>query len=227
MNKSKIQRYELAVYLLIGLLALVLFLVGTFVITSGTLNGIILNLSSELLGVALIFFIVNRIFLLDGDDNSNQERILNRLSTEIGNIRKSLTNINKDITELTKKITTEIDKRQKQLLRAVENKFATETFKSHENLRQAIERELNSLASQHGSQSSTVERLVSLVEQSIQTMGSFQRLTIEEESKKMFAELLQNINQPTEELSNEVENLRQQVQQVQKLTALPVLRNQR
>lgn len=232
MKKKLLKRYELLLYFCIGLLAAILFFLGSYVITTGVINGIILNLCSELLGVAIIFFIVNRMFGIDDEqDELNKdefykdfERILqDKLYEDLEIMRESLTNINQDITDLTKKITSEIDKKQELLLEILSKKFSEETHKSHENLRKAIEDELQRSFRQPINQSQTVDRLLELTIHSIETMGSFQRSAIEADSRRIFADMLDKIGKPAENLSTEVKILQQQVQDVQKHINLPVL----
>jgi hypothetical protein len=218
MNKNILRRYELLVYICISLLSALLFVIGSYVIKTGTVNGVILNLCSELLGVAIVFFIVNRMFPISGSDNSDQHQF----SKDIEKIHKSLTAINQDITKLTKKIIYEIDEKQEQLLKLVGEKFSEETSKSDQNLRKAIEYELRMSLNQHQSQSQTVERLLELVGHSIQAMGHYQRSAIEEGSRKVFADMQQSIGKPSDDLSNKVEILQKQVQEVQKQINLPV-----
>lgn len=241
MNRNTLRHYEFLIYFCIGLFSTILFFLGTYVVTVGTFSSLILNLSSEFLGAAMIFFIVNR--MTPYNENSDEDKVSDsverihqllitrdnspadntKLSNDIEKIHQSLTNINQDITKLTRKITSEIDKQQGQLLKVVSDKFSEETQKSNQSLRKAIEEELKSSLSQQGSQNQTVERLVELIGDSIKTMGSFHRLAIEEESRKMFADMLQNIGTPAENLSSEVKVLQQQVQEVQKHINLPAL----
>lgn len=61
-------RYELAVYLLLAALAIITALIGLNY-SNPPFAGLFLNLSSELAGVVLIFFIVRRLFLLDGESD--------------------------------------------------------------------------------------------------------------------------------------------------------------
>ena len=63
MNPSKLrQRLTLAVYLLLAFLAVIFALIGIKVIENETpFRDFILNLSTEILGVVIIFFIVNKI----------------------------------------------------------------------------------------------------------------------------------------------------------------------
>ena len=67
MDKRKLKRYEIAVYSLLLTSAMVLGFIGDR-ITQETMKAITINLASELLAVGILFFIVNRIFLLDADD---------------------------------------------------------------------------------------------------------------------------------------------------------------
>ena len=75
MNKK---RYALAVYLLLGSIATILALTALNYVQSETLKNLLLNLSTELGGAALIFFIVNRLFLLEENDIANQISQLRR-----------------------------------------------------------------------------------------------------------------------------------------------------
>jgi hypothetical protein len=69
------QRYELAVYLLLVMLSVILALVAFFVFHQGSdgLQALLLNMSTELAGAVLIFFIVKRVFLLDREDELFKE----------------------------------------------------------------------------------------------------------------------------------------------------------
>ncbi|MBW4518087.1 MAG: hypothetical protein KME11_23065 [Timaviella obliquedivisa GSE-PSE-MK23-08B] len=82
MDKLKLKRYELAVYLLLLLLSAVIAFTGHYLIAQETIKSIAINLASELLAVGVLFFIVNRIFLLDDnnrDDNSTE--IIHEINT--------------------------------------------------------------------------------------------------------------------------------------------------
>ncbi len=72
MDKQKLKRYEIAIYMLLVFLAAILGFVGNYLISQETLKAITVNLASELLAVGIIFFILNRIFLL-GDDASSDK----------------------------------------------------------------------------------------------------------------------------------------------------------
>lgn len=76
------RRYILAVYLLIGAVSIILFLVGINYLTDADpIRGFLLNLSSDLAGVVLIFFIVDQFFLL---------REENRVVQKIEDLRRSV-----------------------------------------------------------------------------------------------------------------------------------------
>lgn len=83
MDKRKLKRYEIAVYGLLIAFAVILGLVGDRV-SQDTIKAIIVNLSSELLAVGILFFIINRVFLLSGDDG-----LLDKLLHEISRTIKS------------------------------------------------------------------------------------------------------------------------------------------
>lgn len=72
MDKKRRIRYRLAIYLVVASLAAIFLLIGINNAT-GTWQSVLLNLSTELLGVVLLFFIVNYLFLMD--DWSLSERI--------------------------------------------------------------------------------------------------------------------------------------------------------
>jgi uncharacterized ion transporter superfamily protein YfcC len=86
MDKRKLKRYEIAVYGLLLAFAVILGLIGDR-ISQDTIKAIIVNLSSELLAVGILFFIINRIFLLS-DDNG----LLNKLLYEVNNTIESSLN---------------------------------------------------------------------------------------------------------------------------------------
>ena len=108
MDRNTLRRYEVLVYFCIGLIASILFLLGSHVVTAGTLNIMILNLSSGLLCVAIIFFIVNRMFPIENSNSYNTE-----LSQDVKKVLNKLNGVDKDIKELTKEITSEVEDKQK------------------------------------------------------------------------------------------------------------------
>ena len=77
MDKKRKARYILAVYLVVASLAVIFLLVGINNATD-TWQSVLLNLSTELLGVVLVFFLLNYLFLMD--DWSLSERIENLVS---------------------------------------------------------------------------------------------------------------------------------------------------
>lgn len=88
MDKRKLKRYEIAVYGLLLTSAIVLGFIGDR-ITQETIKAITINLASELLAVGILFFIVNRIFLLDVDDGLPSQ-ILHEVSTIQSLLQKEL-----------------------------------------------------------------------------------------------------------------------------------------
>ena len=79
MDDKKRQRFALAVYLFIASLSLLLAIYAINY-THDSTQSILLNLSTELAGVVIIFFLVNRLFLSDSWDTSDRlENLLNRL----------------------------------------------------------------------------------------------------------------------------------------------------
>jgi hypothetical protein len=77
-DKRKLKRYEIAVYGLLLALAIILGFIGDR-ISQETIKAITVNLASELLAVGVLFFIINRLFLLDDGDLSS--KILDEIST--------------------------------------------------------------------------------------------------------------------------------------------------
>ena len=70
MSRIKKQRYVLAVYLFLAALAIIFALIGiNYYGETSPIRGLLLNLSTELAGVVLIFFIVNQLFLLSREDD--------------------------------------------------------------------------------------------------------------------------------------------------------------
>lgn len=72
MNKSqkKEQRNTLQVYAWLFLFALILAVIGTFHIPQETAKAILINLASDCVTVGVLFFIFNRVFLIDDERNS-------------------------------------------------------------------------------------------------------------------------------------------------------------
>ncbi len=294
MNDNKMKRFEVAVYGLIIMFACILILLGRYVWQTGILNSLLLNLSTELLGAGVLFFVIQKFFSI-GESSSGghfekitadlaekgatiknssemlqkilddtlrirnaitpidgirlnaslndiragvSETQLQKITLEqqsamlyqslkeiekiknsailsdgafvleaISNIRKTLGTIEGDIVSLTKKITTEVEHQQDELLKRIERKFNDSAVMSHDNLRDAIKKELASFAQHPESQNITAERLANMVVQSIMTMGMFQRDSIKTESEKAFSTVLSNIMQSMENLSGKVEEV--------------------
>lgn len=73
MNNKHNNRYTLVVYFIVALFAIILFLIGNYYFTSGSIHDLVISLASELIGVVLLFFIINQIFFPDRKkDNSEQ-----------------------------------------------------------------------------------------------------------------------------------------------------------
>jgi len=99
MEKNQFKRFGWAIYLSIGLTALICFLFATYKIPDSTIRDLIVNLSSELFAVALIFFVVQQFFLWDPEDerkkqhetllNSFKEQLENQLEETLGSSRAS------------------------------------------------------------------------------------------------------------------------------------------
>lgn len=79
MDKRILKRYEVTAYILLLTLAIILGFIGDK-ITQETIKSITINLASELLAVGILFFLINRIFLLDADEGLSS-RILHEVST--------------------------------------------------------------------------------------------------------------------------------------------------
>lgn len=79
MDKKKLRRFRWAVYLLIGALAIILYFVGFLIAAESPLGNLFLSLAAELLGVALIFFIVNQFFVLPPQEDEQRE-VLRKVS---------------------------------------------------------------------------------------------------------------------------------------------------
>lgn len=71
MNRKQRPRYLLAINLVVALSALIFGFLA-FRQNNGTWQSLLLNLSTELAGVAFIFFLVNRVFLIEEWDLSDQ-----------------------------------------------------------------------------------------------------------------------------------------------------------
>lgn len=82
MEKKRKSRYLLAVYLVVASIAIITALVGINY-CEGSFQSILLNLSTELLGVVLVFFLINRLFLLeDWNVSEHIEKLIAVLKSE-------------------------------------------------------------------------------------------------------------------------------------------------
>jgi hypothetical protein len=64
MTVNKLKRYEMLVYLFLISIAVILAFIGNGV-PAGTINSILVNVSSELIAAGFLFFLVNRFLLVD------------------------------------------------------------------------------------------------------------------------------------------------------------------
>lgn len=72
MDSKRAKRYKLAVNLIIALIAIIFFLFANYIV-DGPFRDLLNNLSSELIGVVLIFLLINTLFLLDEDSDLVQK----------------------------------------------------------------------------------------------------------------------------------------------------------
>lgn len=232
MDNLNLRRYELAVYLLLVLLAAVLAFLGNYHVSHETVKSIVINLASELLAVGVLFFIVNRLFLL-GENNDASTKILDELSTiknaailkdsveiveKLSSIQGTLGKMDDNISSLTRKIVSEIDAKQSDLLHKIEDRFTTEINRSHSRLHRAIEQELrrSGLA---GDQSATVSQLTALFVSVLQTVGQAQIGNVQQEFKRMIEDIATDVNKPVQQLSKDIVDIRLQLQSLP--TSLP------
>ncbi len=75
LDQRMLKKYEIAVYVILLLLAALLGFIGHH-LTHDTIKSITLNLSSEFLAVALLFFFLNRFFMsADREDSAREQKI--------------------------------------------------------------------------------------------------------------------------------------------------------
>ena len=94
MQQDKFQRYELAVYIVVGLLATILLLVGTFIIVDSVMSDFVRSIAAELFGVVAIFVILKFFFL-----NSSNETKEEKIATALNNLNK-MADVVQDITPM-------------------------------------------------------------------------------------------------------------------------------
>ena len=85
MDRKKKERYLLAVYTVVLLLSIVLIFVG-LQIEKPDLKSIVLNISTELFAIVLIFFVINKVFIVD---QWNAEEKIELLTKTIKNSKKT------------------------------------------------------------------------------------------------------------------------------------------
>lgn len=93
MNRKQKTRYLLAIYLVVAFIAVILGLFA-FNRDNDTWQSVLLNLSTELLGVVFLFFLVNYLFLIDDWNLSERvEKLITRIESmnSISNRRALLT----------------------------------------------------------------------------------------------------------------------------------------
>jgi hypothetical protein len=82
-DRIKLKRYEMAVYVMLVALSVVFAFAGNS-FPQGTINSMLINFASDLLSVAVLFFVINKVFLL-GDDSSASDAL-----EEVKAIRNSI-----------------------------------------------------------------------------------------------------------------------------------------
>lgn len=85
MDKDKLKRYETVIYLFLVTIGVIFGFVGDR-ISNESLKSITLNLASELFAVAILFFIINRFFLM-GDDGNTSRKILDEITAIKNDLR--------------------------------------------------------------------------------------------------------------------------------------------
>jgi hypothetical protein len=84
MEKKSKTRYLNLVYIVVASLAIILALVGINY-SQGTVQSILINLSTEFLGVVLIFLLIQRLFFIEElDVSSRLDKLLDRLEQQTG-----------------------------------------------------------------------------------------------------------------------------------------------
>lgn len=89
MSNKQQQRFKVAVYISIISIAIALIIAGYFIKTDDFWKNLTLNVATDLLGVGLLFFIVNKFFGLDTDEN-----LLKRLESAIGILDRRVSVLN-------------------------------------------------------------------------------------------------------------------------------------
>lgn len=77
--KDKIKRYEIVVYLFLLSIGVVLSFISEK-IDQQTIKSILVNLASDLFGIGIVFFILNRLFLL-GDNEKYSDNLLEEIKS--------------------------------------------------------------------------------------------------------------------------------------------------
>lgn len=132
------------------------------------------------------------------------------LQRELAELRVSIYGLSNDIGHIGSKIVSDFEQQQKQLLDAVQQRFASQVQQSHQALRASIERELKSPRGPNV-ENQVVENLVHLVGSAIQTMGNYQRIAIEEESLAALERVEKAVTGCMREVSEEVGDLKRKV----------------
>lgn len=114
MDKRKLKRYELAVYVLLITISVILGFIGDR-ITQETIKAITINLASELLAVGILFFLINRVFLLDADDSISTQ-ILQKIDSIQSSLKKEFGNAQKLKERQEQKISVKLQNGARQLL---------------------------------------------------------------------------------------------------------------
>jgi hypothetical protein len=91
-DRRKLKRYEMTVYVMLLAFSVIFALVGNS-IPSGTINSIMINFASDLLSVAVLFFVINKVFLLGDDGTTN--KILNEVNLVKTSIEDQLNQVQK------------------------------------------------------------------------------------------------------------------------------------
>jgi hypothetical protein len=84
-DRRKLKRYEMTVYVMLLAFSAIFALVGN-AIPQGTINSMAINFASDLLSIAVLFFVLNKVFLL-GDDGA-----ANKTLEEVKLIKSSIDN---------------------------------------------------------------------------------------------------------------------------------------
>lgn len=240
MSKVTSKHYNIAVYLILLLLAIIAAFIGLFLFKDNqSLQSLLLNISTEFGGAALIFFILIY-FALDGIDTDSIEENLKKIksdtelikkSTDVQNtikLQKQLNSLQSSVGHLTSefgklsdRVATEFSGQQKDLMQSLQAQFRQHIDDSREILESAITKELTTIVPVASTQKAVSVLVTEHIRNAVHTMAQFQSMVLEREMQVSLERATTKMTKKIQDVGKDVKIVQSQIDSLQSFLPTP------